>query len=86
MTPVPHQAFQEVSWACQMPFRRIGLDQHFCRSREIVFGHSRRSNHHDLANARLVGRFELFPNETDVVAAAGKAIDRGDRAIGSNAR
>ena len=30
-------------------------------------------------------RFKLFPNETDVVAAAGKAVDRSDRAIGSNA-
>src|ERR1700760_4456955 len=68
-----------------MPFRRIGLDQHLCRSRKIVFGHPRRSNHHDLANAPLVDRFKLFPNETDVVAAAGKAVDRSDRAIGSNA-
>ena len=32
-----------------------------------------------------MGRFKLFPNETDVVAAAGKAVDRSDRAIGSNA-
>jgi hypothetical protein len=85
MTLFRIKRFKKSSWASQMPFRRIGLDQHLCRSREIVLGHSRRSNHHDLANAPLVGRFELFPDQTSVVAATREAVDRSDLAIGSNA-